>query len=337
MILAHVLPALAGRLVATVLTVCHMLMAFVQTGHVLTSLSAVSVERDSATLSPGSQCSFCQSTRDELVRLREEVMVLKATVLRLSEAESLRVAKTIPGSNEGSHRPRKRQAKQAGSQSDPVLTRQQAPVPTTRPRNKIPLLGKRKVWGTMKHASAATVSRALTQLTSLASKNIKVKRKFKNGDRAGWWHVISGEENILKILEDEWEGVKRQLGWNILPCLVYSESDVPSAAPLAPLSSSPSQSEPVNKGATSITNSLLPTTAPVLDLSEYVSVSPRVSPVTASSFASNTPSTCPTKTSPSLVHPQVPSTSVAKDPGIAVPPTSNNPGTTLPSTSSSDS
>ena len=33
-ILAHVLPALAGRLVATVLTVCHMLMAFVQTGHV---------------------------------------------------------------------------------------------------------------------------------------------------------------------------------------------------------------------------------------------------------------------------------------------------------------
>ena len=53
--------------------------------------------------------------------------------------------------------------------------------------------------------------------------------------------------------------------------------------------------------------------------------------------ASNTPSTCPTKTSPSLVHPQVPSTSVARDPGIAVPPTSNNPGTTLPSTSSSDS
>ena len=190
---------------------------------------------------------------------------------------------------------------------------------------------------TMKHASAATVSRALTQLTSLASENIKVKRKFKNGDRASWWHVISGEENILKILEDEWEGVKRQLGWNILPCLVYSEFDVPSAAPLAPLSSSPSQSEPVNKGATSITNSLLPTTAPVLDLSEYVPVSTRVSPVTASSFANNTPSTCPTRTSPSLVHPQVPSTSVAKDPGIAVPPTSNNPGTTLLSTSSSDS
>ena len=89
--------------------------------------------------------------------------------------------------------------------------------------------------------------------------------------------------------------------------------------------------------ATSTTNSLLSTTAPVLDLSEYVPVSPRVSPVTASSFASNTPSTCPTKTSPSLVHPQVPSTSVAKDPGIAVPPTSNNPGATLPSTSSSDS
>ena len=80
----------------------------------LTSLSAVSVDRDSATLSPGSQCSFCQSTRDELVRLREEVMVLKATVLRLSEAESLRVAKTIPGSNEGSRRPRKRVYEFAG-------------------------------------------------------------------------------------------------------------------------------------------------------------------------------------------------------------------------------
>ena len=252
----------------------------------LTSLSAVSVDRDSATLSPGSQCSFCQSTRDELVRLREEVMVLKATVLRLSEADYgpygwprryLALMKGPVALVSG------KQSRLATMQSDPVLTRQQAPVPTTRPRNKIPLLGKRKVWGTMKHASAATVSRALTQLTSLASENIKVKRKFKNGDRASWWHVISGEENILKILEDEWEGVKRQLGWNILPCLVYSESDVPSAAPLAPLSSSPSQSTVVEsqlpQSQSSVDKDHVGVCSPVSDTTGAFLRLERVSPV----------------------------------------------------------
>ena len=166
-------------------------------------------------------------------------MVLKETVLRLSEAESLRVTTMIPDSNEGSRRPRKRQAKQAGSQSDSGQTRQQVPVPTARPRTKTPLLGKRKVWGTMNHASAATVSRALIQLSSLSPEDIKVKRKFRNGAKASWWHVISGEENTLKILENEWEGVKMQLGWNILPCFAFSESDVPSATPLTPSSNQP--------------------------------------------------------------------------------------------------
>ena len=61
----------------------------------------------------------------------------------------------------------------------------------------IPVLGKRKIWGTLKVCSAATVRNAILQLTNLPQESdLQVKRKYKvggNGKRTvKWWHVISG-------------------------------------------------------------------------------------------------------------------------------------------------
>ena len=272
------------------------------------------------------------SHRSEISHLQSEIDKLSSVVASLRSSKS-----------ESSDRDSSNSMKDAASvkkksrpQSQKVHSHSRPPA-VDNSRSPIPVDNARKIWGTMKAASSKTVLTAVQRVAPNLN-SLTVKRKFhvQNGTTRRWWHVVRGSKSDIDLLDSVWNKIQTQTGWKLQPLLSFLNTN--SVAPTSTIHerSVALPTVSVNKGATSITNSLLPTTAPVLDLSEYVPVSPRVSPVTASSFASNTPSTCPTKTSPSLVHPQVPSTSVAKDPGIAVPPTSN-PGTTLPSTSSSDS
>lgn len=98
------------------------------------------------------------------------------------------------------------------------------------PKAKLPLLGKRKIWGTMKQSSAGAVCRTITQVTSLVDGDINVKRKYRSrGKETRWWHVVSGDEATLTTLKSEWERVKQQLGWKILPCLAFADSQLASA------------------------------------------------------------------------------------------------------------
>ena len=82
--------------------------------------------------------------------------------------------------------------------------------------------GKRRVWGTLKAASAATVKNTICQLTGSALDKVQVKRKYKKlrGNKIRWWHILSGSESDLEALDKKWEGVKVQTSWKIECCYI---------------------------------------------------------------------------------------------------------------------
>ena len=92
----------------------------------------------------------------------------------------------------------------------------------------VPLLGKRKIWGTRRLSSASTISETIARCTSLNVNDIQVKRKFSGlyGKETKWWFVVSGEESTLNSLENEWESVKQQQNWKILPCLAFADNSL---------------------------------------------------------------------------------------------------------------
>ena len=81
----------------------------------------------------------------------------------------------------------------------------------------------RKVWGTLRTATATAVSNALKSLTNIPSNSLTVKRKFKTttGDTSKqivrWWFVIRGEEKVLEQLQNEWSSVSIQTAWKLEP------------------------------------------------------------------------------------------------------------------------
>ena len=92
------------------------------------------------------------------------------------------------------------------------------------------LEGKRKIWGTMKTTSTAAVSHTITTLTKTAG--LLVKRKFKtshseNSTRVSkWWFVVSGDEEVLKQLDEQWPSVSLQTKWSIEPVFCFTNGDV---------------------------------------------------------------------------------------------------------------
>ena len=87
----------------------------------------------------------------------------------------------------------------------------------------VSLPGKRKVWGTRKVCSSNTVKNTIIKQIS-PQISINVKRKFKLGSGnkiVKWWHVVSGNEETMALLEQEWDKVKDQTSRNIEPCLSY--------------------------------------------------------------------------------------------------------------------
>ncbi len=73
--------------------------------------------------------------------------------------------------------------------------------------------------------SSSTVKHTISKLLS-AQATIDVKRKFKvDGNKTiKWWHVISGSEETMTLIEQEWSKVKTMTSWSIKPCLSYLDS-----------------------------------------------------------------------------------------------------------------
>ena len=56
-----------------------------------------------------------------------------------------------------------------------------------------------------------------------------------------WWHVLSGDEDVLSILDNNWEHVEVQTSWHIEPCLIASgTNELPEAVNVASADEPPS-------------------------------------------------------------------------------------------------
>ena len=189
-------------------------------------LPAVSNDEDTRALpqsSPVVQCSSCCELRGELTRLTKLVEELLVSVQRLTNSPSLDpVAEKTTAPIKRRFRPDRRRKEKLVVKDGP-----NQPLSSTK-RNMVPLLGKRKIWGTRRLSSASTISETIARCTSLNVNDIQVKRKFSEryGKETKWWFVVSGEESTLTSLENEWESVKQQQNWKILPCLAFAENSL---------------------------------------------------------------------------------------------------------------
>ena len=79
------------------------------------------------------------------------------------------------------------------------------------PKERISVIGARKIWGTLRSTTVTTVTRALETVTDLPIDQLSVKRKYKNminsKKSVRWWFVIRGDEGNLQKLEECWHAV----------------------------------------------------------------------------------------------------------------------------------
>jgi len=76
-------------------------------------------------------------------------------------------------------------------------------------RNRVPVKGVRKVWGTLRSTTAIAVENTLRTPTNINAKGLVVKWKLKtacndSGQVVKWWFVVRGEESVLEQLQKEW-------------------------------------------------------------------------------------------------------------------------------------
>ena len=85
---------------------------------------------------------------------------------------------------------------------------------------RVPVTGARKIWGTVKYATAASVTSTLKTLAKLPVDAVFVKRKYKTAQNnrkqvVWWWFVVRGDERVLKDLESNWGSVSIQTAWKL--------------------------------------------------------------------------------------------------------------------------
>ena len=98
----------------------------------------------------------------------------------------------------------------------------------TSPSQKEKVVGARTIWGTLRTTTVATVTSALSRLTSVGDK-LQIRRKFKTttGNRIRWWFVVRGSEEDLCNLENEWDRIKIQTSWKLEVCYKLIENPPP--------------------------------------------------------------------------------------------------------------
>lgn len=108
--------------------------------------------------------------------------------------------------------------------------------------------GSRKIWGTRKRTDIAVISNEIAKIPNADSllSNLLVKRKYKSSNSARrtnkWWFVVRAEESQLKVLEDNWDRVKQETGWQLEH--VYCFKDPPKDSPTDRVDSSTAEEEP---------------------------------------------------------------------------------------------
>ena len=94
---------------------------------------------------------------------------------------------------------------------------------------RVPVQGKRAVWGTLSVTGPNTLTTTISKLTSIPHTSFSVRRKKNNaGVKRRWWYVITASEQTLEKLEKEWEKVNMVTNWSIKPCTKPNESKRPT-------------------------------------------------------------------------------------------------------------
>ena len=236
------------------------------------------------------QCDAIDSLQNEAAALRAEVVELKNA---LQEAENRAICLTDSMPKSSNPEPEQStswstavQRGSKGKQSRPHQQRQNrnSRLPTTgheqvldkpvrdkqpgkapaKGRDMQPVLGKRRIWGTLKQCNAGAVQRAIHQFPTVPDSSIEVRRKYKTLKNAKqrWWYVLKAEEELLQRLDGEWEGVKLQTGWKLEPCLAYKDSPQSPPTPQSPIPS-PANAEPSTSSTAVVTNPATASATPI--------------------------------------------------------------------------
>lgn len=202
----------------------------------------------------------------EIAALRVEVVELRSDIKKTNRPQWSKVVAQNAGPM---RRKTDKEEHSRSSSTQPTQSRSVRPA-SSGPRQriarrrenseKVKLEGKRKIWGTRHSTSAVAVSNAIKRITDV---EVAVKRKYKtsaagrtNSARASrWWFVVSGDEDLLKQLEEKWTTVKLQTNWSLEPVLCFNESREP-AQEASNEPSTPTTSQPTTSPQDPLPNSL---------------------------------------------------------------------------------
>ena len=200
-----------------------------------------------------SELSVATALTDAVEALKLEVKQLKETLAAAtSELSSLRSnrppAKSTYASKAAARRPAQQarhrnltnkdanRSNQTPSPSEPTDTTatHSADIPARTSRERVPVEGVRRVWGTLKATSTTAVASTLQKLTTVGNQ-ILVRKKTRS-DTNRWWFLLKGTEPLLCKLESEWDKVSLQTNWKLEPCTKPSDSvlQTPSTSNNAP-------------------------------------------------------------------------------------------------------
>ena len=91
------------------------------------------------------------------------------------------------------------------------------------PSNWIKVNGARKIWGTLKSCTVASVKSAISRVCN--NDTVNVKRKLKTGEQTRWWFVLHDSEEALTSLESKWEQLEVQTSWKLVKCYMPQFED----------------------------------------------------------------------------------------------------------------
>ena len=111
-------------------------------------------------------------------------------------------------------------------QVEPSTTTQSTTTRSSTERGeRIPVPGVRRIWGTLRNTPPAAVTATLNKLTTLGNQ-LSVRRKTNDiSGRSRWWFLVKGKEEVLALLEGEWERVSLQTNWKLESCTKPKTAD----------------------------------------------------------------------------------------------------------------
>ena len=173
---------------------------------------------------------------------------LHSTVTTQPQAASSRPDATNQHSSKKSRAQRKKSLRRADSHKAQC---ESTVLSATREKEGVP--GSRKLWGTLRAATASVVSSTIGKLTTVG-KHVEVKIKYKlrpNGStknrNSKWWFILRGSEDVLKELEGEWERVQLPTNWQLMPCLKYVDNPPPDQPDKPTATVVPTEQSPITE------------------------------------------------------------------------------------------